>query len=77
MSLRDNVILADTGAAADEGRVLRGLRDGGVPEELWHVPNGLDVMLSRKVGTRGLSLGQWQRLAIARGLFPGARQSGS
>ena len=38
MSLRDNVILADTGAAEDEGRVLRALRDGGVPEELWHGP---------------------------------------
>ena len=69
MSLRDNVILADTGAAEDEGRVLRALRDGGVPEELWHGPDGLDVMLSREFGTRDLSLGQWQRLAIARGLF--------
>ena len=26
-------------------------------------------MLSREFGTRDLSLGQWQRLAIARGLF--------
>ena len=69
MSLRDNVILADTGAAADEERVLRALRTGGVPEELWHGPDGLDVMLSREFGTRDLSLGQWQRLAIARGLF--------
>jgi len=69
MSLRDNVILADTGAAADEEQVLRALRDGGVPEELWRGSDGLDVMLSREFGTRDLSLGQWQRLAIARGLF--------
>ena len=69
MSLRDNVILADTGAAEDEGRVLRALRDRGVPEELWQGPDGLDAMLSREFGTRDLSLGQWQRLAIARGLF--------
>ena len=69
MSLRDNVIMADTAAAGDESRLLRALREGGVPEELWHGPEGLDVMLSREFGTRDLSLGQWQRLAIARGLF--------
>ena len=49
--------------------LLRALREGGVPEELWQSPDGLDVMLSREFGTRDLSLGQWQRLAIARGLF--------
>ena len=69
LSLRDNVILADAGAAGDEKRLLRALREGGVPEELWQGPDGLDVMLSREFGTRDLSLGQWQRLAIARGLF--------
>ena len=96
MSLRENVILADTAAArslrdpqydenrsagiagrpafsdpaaGDESRLLRALREGGVPEELWQGPDGLDLMLSREFGTRDLSLGQWQRLAIARGLF--------
>ena len=69
MTLRDNVMLADTAAAGDESRLLKALREGGVPEELWHGPGGLDVMLSREFGTRDLSLGQWQRLAIARGLF--------
>ena len=69
MSLRDNVILAETTAAGDEERLLRALREGGVPEELWQGPDGLDVMLSREFGTRDLSLGQWQRLAIARVLF--------
>ena len=69
MSLRDNVILAETTAAGDQERLLRALREGGVPDELWQGPDGLDVMLSREFGTRDLSLGQWQRLAIARGLF--------
>ena len=69
MTLRDNVMLADTAAAGDESRLLKALREGGVPEELWHGPEGLDLMLSREFGTRDLSLGQWQRLAIARGLF--------
>ena len=63
------MILAETTAAGDEQRLLRALREGGVPEELWQGPDGLDLMLSRKFGTRDLSLGQRQRLAIARGLF--------
>ena len=40
MSLRDNVILADPGAAGDEARLLKALREGGVPEELWHGREG-------------------------------------
>ena len=51
MSLRENVIMADTAAAGDESRLLKALREGGVPEELWHGPEGLDVMLSREFGT--------------------------
>ena len=38
MSLRDNVILAETTAAGDEQRLLRALREGGVPEELCRAP---------------------------------------
>ena len=69
MTLRDNVTLADAAAAGEEAQVRQALRDGGVPEALWQGPEGLDVMLSREFGNRDLSLGQWQRLAIARGLF--------
>ena len=69
MSLRENVILADVQHADDESRLLEALAQGGVPEELWQGRDGLEVMLSREFGTRDLSLGQWQRLAIARGLF--------
>ena len=69
MSLRENVILADVQHADDEARLLEALTQGGVPEELWQGRDGLEVMLSREFGTRDLSLGQWQRLAIARGLF--------
>ena len=69
MTLRDNVILADAAATEEEEQVRQALRDGGVPEALWQGREGLDVMLSREFGNRDLSLGQWQRLAIARGLF--------
>ena len=69
MTLRENVILADVTRAEDEQAVLRALERGGVPAELWQGEEGLDLMLSREFGTRDLSLGQWQRVAIARGLF--------
>ena len=69
MTLRDNVVLADMTRAEDEQAVLRALVRGGVPAELWQGQEGLDLMLSREFGTRDLSLGQWQRVAIARGLF--------
>ena len=69
MTLRDNVVLADVTRAEDEEAVIRALERGGVPAELWQGEEGLDLMLSREFGTRDLSLGQWQRVAIARGLF--------
>ena len=69
MPLRDNVVLADATRAGDERAVLRALERGGVPAELWQGRGGLDLMLSREFGTRDLSLGQWQRVAVARGLF--------
>ncbi len=69
MTLRENVVLADATRAEDEQEVIRALERGGVPAELWQGAEGLDLMLSREFGTRDLSLGQWQRVAIARGLF--------
>ena len=69
MTLRDNVVLADVTRAEDEEAVIRALERGGVPADLWQGEEGLELMLSREFGTRDLSLGQWQRVAIARGLF--------
>ena len=69
MTLRENLTLADVTAGADETALRRALTEGGVRSELWRTQYGLDLMLSREFGERDLSLGEWQRLAIARGLF--------
>ena len=69
MTLRENVILADVTSAEDAAALRQALAEGGVPRELWRSDDGLDLMLSREFGERDLSLGEWQRLAIARGLF--------
>ena len=71
MTLRENVILADVTSAEDAAALRQALAEGGVPRELWRSDDGLDLMLSREFGARDLSLGEWQRLAIARGLFRG------
>ncbi len=69
MTLRENVILADVTSAENAAALRQALAEGGVPRELWRSDDGLDLMLSREFGERDLSLGEWQRLAIARGLF--------
>ena len=69
MTLRENVILADAASAENAAALRHALAEGGVPRELWRSDDGLDLMLSREFGERDLSLGEWQRLAIARGLF--------
>ena len=69
MTLRENVILADAASAENAAALRQALAEGGVPRELWRSDDGLDLMLSREFGERDLSLGEWQRLAIARGLF--------
>ena len=69
MTLRENVILADVTSAENAAALRKALAEGGVPRELWRSDDGLDLMLSREFGERDLSLGEWQRLAIARGLF--------
>ena len=71
VTLRENVTLADVMTGADETALRQALTEGGVPRELWRAQGGLDLMLSREFGERDLSLGEWQRLAIARGLFRG------
>ena len=69
MTLRENVILADVAAATDDPALRQALSRSGVRGELWQGDGALDVTLSREFGTRDLSIGEWQRLAIARGLF--------
>ena len=45
----------------------RAAAEAGV--QLAHLPNGLDTVLSREFDGTELSGGQWQRVAIARGLY--------
>ncbi len=70
LTAQESVGVGDLEHADDRERVLRAVREGAGDDLLDALPDGLDTQL----GTTwpdgvGLSGGQWQRLAIARGLM--------
>lgn len=64
LSLRENVAMSDIGRLQADDDILEALRQAGL-EGI----GGLDEPMGREFGGRELSGGQWQKLAIARGLF--------
>ena len=69
MTLGENVIISEADGGPDDESVRNALRRAGVPEASF--PRGLHTMLSPDFDGVELSSGQWQRVAIARGLFRG------
>lgn len=65
MTMGDNVMISDTKTEKDVDRVRRMLNEAGVEQTQY----GMDTMLSPEFNGVDLSGGQWQRLAIARGLY--------
>ncbi len=68
-SIRENLLLANPDAS--EASMLAALETAGCMDFVEALPNGIDTVLGR--GGDTLSLGQQQRLAIARGLVRDAR----
>jgi len=64
MTLRENISISDRRADADDKEVARALREAGTDFDF-----GMETMLSPEFDGIDLSGGQWQRLAIARGLY--------
>jgi len=65
MTLEENVAISDIGVKAEPGKIESALSEAGA--ELEGVD--LDIMLSPEFDGIDLSGGQWQRVAIARGLY--------
>ncbi len=66
ITLAENVNISEMGKSAP---VDAALSDAGVEVDNATFPNGLETMLSREFDGIDLSGGQWQRIAIARGLY--------
>ncbi len=70
MSLGDGVGAGDLPRIDDRDAVLSAIRRAGADDLVGaDLPDGLDTLLGPYVGGRALSGGQWQRLALARGLM--------
>lgn len=79
LTARENIAIGDLTALADTGRIEAAARRAGVHDVLDKLPDGYDTLLTRVFFSESdradpstgvvLSGGQWQRLAIARGLL--------
>lgn len=69
-SLADNVLLTSSSDDRDLDRILKTLSMVGLKYLANLLPHGLDTMLGRRFENgQQLSIGQWQRLAMARALY--------
>ncbi|MEP7055737.1 MAG: ABC transporter ATP-binding protein [Actinomycetota bacterium] len=67
LPVRDNIGVGDPTHIDDDERAREAARNAGADRFISSLPLGYDTMLSRQYkGGRDLSLGQWQRIALAR-----------
>lgn len=65
----ENVGLGWLPSIDDEPEIRRAARRGGADRFIERLPRGYDSVLGRYYGGEQLSVGQWQRLALARGFM--------
>jgi len=71
LSLRENIVLSDMDKSAETDLILQACKKSGVYDFMSIWENGLDTNLTRMFDPAGqeLSLGQWQKVALARTYF--------
>ena len=69
MTLRENVMISDSRGEIQEERVKEVLKKADLDCQGDSFPDGLETLLSKEFGGVDVSGGQWQRIAIARGLY--------
>lgn len=68
LTIRENIAISDLRHLQDDALIKRSLTSSGL-QSLLNETGGLDEQLGREFGGKELSGGQWQKIAIARGLF--------
>ena len=68
LTLRENIAISNLRYLQDDSLIKHSLASSGLQSLLSEV-GGLDEQLDREFGGKELSGGQWQKIAIARGLF--------
>ncbi len=71
LTVRENIGFGSVERAADPRAVDRAARAGGAAGFVAELPERYETVLGPTFGGRDLSVGQWQRVATARGLMPG------
>jgi ATP-binding cassette subfamily B protein len=70
LTVRENVSLGDTSAPSDEGRLARVCELAGASPVISRLPGGTAALLGHWLeGGHELSVGEWQRIALARTLW--------
>lgn len=72
LTVRENLLLATQGLDPGDERLWAALKTARADEFVAQLPDGLDTQLGEQWGGVGLSVGQWQRLSIARLILRGA-----
>lgn len=68
VSFKDNILIGDI-QRTNSDNIDSKLKSLGLEELIASLPEGSDTMLSKEFGGVDLSHGQWQRIAIARGIL--------
>ena len=72
-TVRDNIALADTGGEAEEADLTRALEGAGAQAIVDRLPRGVETLLGTWfAGGAELSVGEWQRIALARAIHRNA-----
>ena len=74
MTARDNIRLGNLALTPDSPRVMAAAQQAGVDKTLSQLPQGYDTMLGKLfLGGQELSIGEWQKVAIARAFIRDAQ----
>lgn len=70
VSARENIWLGRSDAAPDDTRIVDAARQAGIDDTLQRLKDGYETVLSRSLADGAeLSIGQWQKLSLARALY--------